>query len=107
MREKLYSISLIEAERFRQINEEGYTAEHDDVEKEDDLSTAGALYALNGDNRGHMLPCWPYDFEYWKPDKTHTIEGRIKELSKAGALIAAEIDRLNRKIKNNVKKSSE
>lgn len=36
------------------------------------------------------LAIWPWDDKYWKP----TPEDRIKELSKAGALIAAQIDYL-------------
>jgi hypothetical protein len=35
---------------------------------------------------------WPWDREWWKP----TPNNRIRELAKAGALIAAEIDRLQR-----------
>ena len=34
---------------------------------------------------------WPWEANWWKP----TPEDRIKELAKAGALIAAEIDRLS------------
>lgn len=33
---------------------------------------------------------WPWAKEFWKPDSTD----RVKELAKAGALIAAEIDRI-------------
>jgi hypothetical protein len=33
---------------------------------------------------------WPWEASWWKPSQTD----RIKELAKAGALIAAEIDRL-------------
>lgn len=107
MREKLYSISLIEAERFRQINEEGYTAEHDNTEDEGELSRAAALYTLPSHLRWHINHLWPWSEDDYKPNKEYTHEGRIRELVKAGALIAAEIDRLNRKLKNNVKKSSE
>lgn len=35
---------------------------------------------------------WPFSQEWWKP----TPDDRIRELAKAGALIAAEIDRLQR-----------
>ncbi len=47
---------------------------------------------------------WPWDPKWWKPlyndeeDQTpDEIDNRIRELTKAGALIAAEIDRLQRK----------
>jgi len=35
-------------------------------------------------------PIWPWEKSWWKP----TPNDRVKELVKAGALIAAEIDRL-------------
>jgi hypothetical protein len=34
---------------------------------------------------------WPWDYDWWKPS-----DDPIRNLTKAGALIAAEIDRLNR-----------
>jgi hypothetical protein len=34
---------------------------------------------------------WPWDNKYWKPS-----EDKVRNLVKAGALIAAEIDRLQR-----------
>ena len=39
---------------------------------------------------------WPWDEKFFKPDKTYTYDGIIRELTKAGALICAEIDRLIR-----------
>jgi len=42
---------------------------------------------------------WPWCDSWWKPAKisqSGSKADRIKELVKAGALIAAEIDRLNR-----------
>lgn len=66
-------------------------------------------------NQGHsnlQRILWPWSWKHFKPvytigrDSTVEIigqstEDRIRELSKAGALIAAEIDRLQRlKIKN-------
>ena len=39
---------------------------------------------------------WPWDKKFYKPDTTGTYDGRIRELTKAGALICAEIDRLIR-----------
>jgi hypothetical protein len=38
------------------------------------------------------IVAWPWDKGWWKP----TPDNRIRELEKAGALIAAEIDRLQR-----------
>jgi len=38
-----------------------------------------------------MATSWPWDEEWWKPDND-----AVRNLAKAGALIAAEIDRLQR-----------
>jgi hypothetical protein len=93
---------LIAAERARQVSVEGYTASHDAQHSEDSaLTTAAACYALPVTHRpmrvrrdpsepGFVPFYWPWDDEYWKP----TPKDRVRELVKAGALIAAEIDRL-------------
>lgn len=82
-------IDLIAAERQRQLDAEGWTPEHDDEHQGGELATAAACY---------LLPdvCddwWPWAWNYWKP----TPNDRMRELVKAGALIAAEIDRLRRR----------
>lgn len=46
--------------------------------------------------RYEIMHIWPWDEKCFKPDKTYTYNGRIRELTKAGALICAEIDRLIR-----------
>lgn len=89
-------IELITTERDRQVAEEGWTPEHDEQHSEDDLAVAGAMYALPSKFR-RLLPnvidlLWPWAKEWWKP----TPNDRVRELVKAGALIAAEIDRLQR-----------
>ena len=87
---------MIQTERIRQVNQEGWTTEHDDQHKNDQLAVAAAIYALPEVFRNELLSrsihYWPWDKKWWKP----TPQDRIKELTKAGALIAAEIDRLNR-----------
>jgi hypothetical protein len=91
----------IAAERTRQIEKEGWTAEHDDEHDGGELAKAAACYALRGENAvigrdavtielSKLL--WPWDWKWWSP----TPNNRIRELEKAGALIAAEIDRLLR-----------
>lgn len=37
---------------------------------------------------------WPWEPGWWKPGKGNSYADRVRELVKAGALIAAEIDRL-------------
>ena len=83
----------IAAERKRQIEQEGWSLERDrELYQADQLALAAISYALPDRIRvisyqGCPL-MWPWDSEWWKPGD------RIRELEKAGALIAAEIDRL-------------
>lgn len=84
-------VDLITAERTRQIQEEGWTDEHDDKYTNESLSIAAACYALPTFLRFSIMHLWPWDRKWFKP----SID-RIRELTKAGALIAAEIDRLKR-----------
>ena len=84
-------VELIAIERERQIKEEGFDAKHDDHHKDGELVWAAITYAFPTRHvrRDHM---WPFSISWWKP----TPDDRIRELEKAGALIAAEIDRLQR-----------
>lgn len=80
-------IELIAEERQRQIEEEGWTAEHDKQWAAFELAEAAACYAHPFIMSTNLE--WPFDKSWWKPS-----ENRIRDLQKAGALIAAEIDRL-------------
>lgn len=84
-------LTLIRQERLRQINAEGWTPEHDDEHTEGELVNAAIAY-LTSDITESIDCFWPWDRSYWKP----VPDDRIRELEKAGALIAAEIDRLSR-----------
>lgn len=89
--------NLIAAERQRQIEREGWTPDHDDAEHQTgELVHAAICYAYHpfSNERQAITPPWrwPWEPESWKP----TPEDRIRELTKAAALIAAEIDRLLR-----------
>ena len=91
-------IDYIAKERQRQIEKEGWTPEHDDEHIFEELAQAAACYAHpNRVNRLYMVG-WPvdWDLKWWKPSEKSDIDGRIKELTKSGAMIAAEIDRLLR-----------
>lgn len=83
----------IAAERQRQIEIEGYTLAHDAKHDDEHLAWAAACYLLTermsikGDDFGER--CWPWEHDSWKPSNDP-----IRNLEKAGALIAAEIDRL-------------
>ena len=80
---------LISNERKRQIDEEGWTATHDDLHREGDLSKAAICYIMYPNVRCHE-ELWPFSLSWWKPSD------RKRNLVRAGALIAAEIDRLIR-----------
>lgn len=85
---------LIVKERERQLHGENWSAHHDDQHVDGELSDAAACYAMGVKWRNHegTIPSrmWPWEINAWKPGN------RIRELMKAGALIAAEIDRLTR-----------
>lgn len=108
--------SMIALERARQVEEEDWTAEHDDRHSDGSLAWAAVCYAAPGDVRKfekrdfppigeRFLDPWPWDAKWDKRypgyqrgdgpgvERQH----RIRDLTKAGALIAAEIDRLIRK----------
>jgi hypothetical protein len=102
-------IELIAIERKRQIEKKGYDKDHDDEWDCGQLALAGAAYAIPPKKRkteiggdafsaciNYSKVLWPFEYRYYNP----TPQNRIKELVKAGALIAAEIDRLNRVEKN-------
>lgn len=86
-------VEMINIERDRQINELGYDYNNDSLYGNNELARAGATYAMpEGYLRGTYYlgkpRTWPWDISYWKP----TPDDRIRELVKAGALIAAQID---------------
>lgn len=96
---------LIAFERQRQLDAEGWSGEHDDKHIGGELSAAAAAYTLLACDilAGTPYPqaalerldtAWPWSQEWWKPSPTP-----IRNLVKSGALICAEIDRLQRKEK--------
>jgi hypothetical protein len=85
-------VELIVAERERQVSQEGWSSEHDDSHDGAELATAAVCYVLYGHHiNGRVPDLWPWDAPWWKPSKD-----AVRNLVKAGALIAAEIDRLQR-----------
>lgn len=90
-------IELITEERQRQIEKEGWTAKHDAEHVYGELAAAAECYLLElrarnlrGETVKSPPPAWPWHRDWWKPSGDP-----VKNLIKAGALIAAEIDRLN------------
>ena len=109
-------LGLIAAERRRQFAEEGWTTEHDDQHWAGELATAAACYAVQADKGEHQAAhvvtgrelfdrdhvprrfvfgqdAWPWDPE-WDKRLKHP---KLRRLAIAGALIAAELDRLLRR----------
>ncbi|KAB2788159.1 hypothetical protein F9K97_03380 [Brucella anthropi] len=95
------------SERRRQVEVEGWKPEHDDQHTDFSLARAAAVYALcaavDSSNRSVMdnfqnvdtVPhpirkLWPWNQNWLKPTS------RRRDLVKAGALIKAEIERLDR-----------
>lgn len=89
-------------ERQRQVTAEGWTPEHDDGHGAGELALAASCYAaisstkLNGVpslyEDDYPPPNWPWHSEWWKPADARRM------LVKAGALILAEIERLDRAV---------
>jgi hypothetical protein len=93
-------IQRIVDERARQIAKEGWTPEHDDEHVEGELALVGALYATpEFEDKWPSTWCKDWDKRILPEYRNSLLPtaARIRELEKAGALIAAEIDRLMRK----------
>lgn len=101
-------------ERQRQITEKGYAPSHDDMHRDGSLALAAACYATPiplykfqvNDGPAYSFndpfPWWDGDGRQWKPLNKLTPNGQLeygdrrRMLVKAGALIIAEIERLDR-----------
>lgn len=93
---------LIAEERERQMSKEGWTPLHDSQHNRCEMVDAANTYAqaavfqvVNHVPLKELQDTpepWPWDYQWWKPS-----EDPVRNLVKAGALIAAEIDRLQAK----------
>ena len=77
------------AERRRQVEVEGRMPERDDKYGNEELGHAAACYVLYGDP-DCQPDLWPWPRHWWKPRDHRT------NLVRAGALVLAEIERLDR-----------
>lgn len=92
---------LIAQERQRQIEEEGFCKDHDCDHEPEHLALAGRAYAYLA-SFGNIDPAtteitakdcdWPWHETWFKP------KGQLSNMVRAGALIAAAIDRLQAKM---------
>ncbi|HED2411909.1 TPA: ead/Ea22-like family protein [Raoultella planticola] len=91
------------AERKRQVSVEGWTPSHDDTHKNNEMAFAAACYAFHAaaaswdledcgtEYDSHPAPKnWPWEPEWWKPKSARA------DLVRAGALILAELERIDR-----------
>ena len=94
-------IEQIAAERKRQIQAEDWTPKHDDQHMNGELALVASCYAHNAAIQAwdpcfigkHTPLWWP---KTWSEDKWEPSPDPIRNLEKAGALMAREIDRLER-----------
>lgn len=99
------ALELIAAERQRQITEKGYTPEHDDDHIGGEIASGAACYAnvagvqCSGVDDSFVVEYavglgrqdWPFPVESF-----HVSDDPLRNLVKAGAMITAEIERLQR-----------
>lgn len=105
----------VAAERRRQIEVEGWSADHDDLHDSGQMARAAAWYTMNASYVGrsdclndvadthhelhkifsaeHSAFSWPWLRKWWKPKNAR------HDLVKAAALIVAEIERIDRACK--------
>lgn len=93
------------AERQRQVTAEGWTEGHDDMHTDGSMAMVAALYAAprddlkiasTDDSGVRLADPWPvrWNAARWDKRKTHA---RRKRLVIAGALILAELERMDRR----------
>jgi hypothetical protein len=95
------AIEEIYSERRRQVDSEGWTPDHDDAHDNGELALAASAYAIRAGRAGRPAylyddnppSWWPWDKRWWKPKDAR------RDLIRAGALIVAEIERLDRAAK--------
>ncbi|MBN8987445.1 MAG: hypothetical protein J0H42_04315 [Rhizobiales bacterium] len=79
------------AERFRQVEVEGFDVAHDDRNPRGQMATAGACFALEAGMMSAAPPApWPWTDDWWKP------AGFRRDLVRAAALIIAEGEKFDR-----------
>lgn len=80
------------AERKRQVDAEGWTLAHDDQHDNGEMAAAAVCYAFTAVRSPHEIQnrIWPWASDWWRPSDSR------RNLVKAGALILAEIERLDR-----------
>lgn len=79
------------AERFRQIEQEGWSTDHDDRHARGELAQAGAAYLVHAGTQSGTPPHdWPWSGDWWKP------AGYRRDMVRGVALGIAEGERFDR-----------
>lgn len=79
------------AERFRQVETEGWDTAHDDRHPVGELGRAGACYLAHAGTMSRTMPDgWPWEWEWWRP------HGRRRDLVRGVALGIAEGEKFDR-----------
>jgi len=98
-----FGIQQIALERKRMAEELGWDEKWEDGQRITELQRAASCYLREPRDRPsarYKPPIdWPFRKDDWDPQASATernIEGRLTELTRAGALITAEIDRIHR-----------
>lgn len=101
--QSMSGVTLIGIERSRQIEDLGYDAAHDDLHRSSEIAIAAICYAIASASE-HIEGApwlvrglWPWSVMEI-PQPAYTVfgnddEASLNQLIKAGALVAAEIDR--------------
>jgi len=87
-----HAVRDVIGERRRQVEAEGWTPEHDDQYQHGSIAQAAGCYALHasGIYQGMFPAVWPWMPKWWKPTTPR------RDLVKAGALILAAIEQIDR-----------
>lgn len=102
---QLTGLERIQLERARQISQKGWTHAHDDTHSDGSLWSAGICYEHVADAQVKFptIPIeitaayrltpenWPWEYLWFKPSETAT-----RTYEKAGALLSAEAERVDR-----------
>jgi len=88
-------VKRIATERRKQIRLYGWTRAHDDRKDDKELTRAAIAHAAKAVGLiGEIPDTWPWSKDDDRRPDDPTIPERIHQLARAGALLAAEIDRL-------------
>jgi hypothetical protein len=79
------AVNAVVKERLRQIEQEGWTPDHDQEHAGGELAKAAACYAAGQP----VVGLWPNGWDFKETDK-------YRMLAKSGALVMAELERIDR-----------